>query len=80
MNDYDVDARKRRFVFCNFRKNFYRRSYLNTEKMCSSVQMLENFCSFDLSPISPISSIESVLDNVLDKLTCLWVLVSENGE
>lgn len=74
INDYDVDARKRRFNFCNFRKIFYRRSNLNIEKMYSSVQTLENFYLDDLSPS------ESVLDNILDELTCLWVLVSENGE
>ncbi|EXX61042.1 hypothetical protein RhiirA5_394355 [Rhizophagus irregularis] len=72
INDYDVDARKRRFNFCNFRKIFYRRSNLNIEKMYSSVQTLENFYLDDLSPS------ESVLDNILDELTCLWVLVSEN--
>ncbi|RIA95988.1 hypothetical protein C1645_756102 [Glomus cerebriforme] len=72
INDYDVDARKRRFIFCNFRKIFYRRSKLNIEKMDSSIQVLENFHFNDLSPS------ELSLDNVLDELTCLWVLVSEN--
>jgi hypothetical protein len=74
IDDYDAVARKRRFIFCNFKKIFYRRSRLNIEKMNSSIQMLENFHINDLSPS------ESILDNVLDKLTCLWVLVSENGK
>src|SRR4051794_2494683 len=74
IDDYDVFARKRRFIFCNFRKIFYRRSRLNIEKMNSNVQMLANYYINDLSPS------ESILDNVLDELTCLWVLVSENGE
>ncbi|GBB89845.1 hypothetical protein RclHR1_16680004 [Rhizophagus clarus] len=72
MNDYDVDARKRRFIICNFRKIFYRRTNLNIERMYSSVQMLENFYNDDLSPS------ESIMDNILDQLTCLWVLISEN--
>ncbi|CAG8551550.1 6211_t:CDS:2, partial [Scutellospora calospora] len=72
MSEYDISARKRRFVTSNFRKIFFQRSQLNVDNMDSSLFALEN-CS-----INDLSINESTLNNILNALTCLWVLVSEN--
>ncbi|CAG8500319.1 942_t:CDS:2 [Cetraspora pellucida] len=73
MSEYDVSARKRRFVTCNFRKIFFQRSQLNVDTIDSSLHALESYS------INDLSQNESTLNNVLNALTCLWVLVSENG-
>ncbi|CAG8504552.1 1548_t:CDS:2 [Acaulospora morrowiae] len=73
MSEYDVSARKRRFAACNFRKLYYRRSSLNVEQMDGCLFALEN-CLVNQLPQ------HETLDNVLDILTCLWVLVSEDDE
>ncbi|CAG8466408.1 6180_t:CDS:2 [Racocetra persica] len=72
MSEYDVSARKRRFVTCNFRKIFFQRSQLNVDTMDSSLRALDSYS------INDLSQNESTLNNVLNALTCLWVLVSEN--
>ncbi|CAG8643286.1 1760_t:CDS:2, partial [Cetraspora pellucida] len=72
MSEYDVSARKRRFVTCNFRKIFFQRSQLNVDAIDSSLHALESYS------INDLSQNESTLNNVLNALTCLWVLVSEN--
>ncbi|CAG8793827.1 41528_t:CDS:2, partial [Gigaspora margarita] len=72
ISEYDVSARKRRFVTCNFRKIFFQRSQLNVDIMDSSLHTLES-CF-----INDLPQNESTLNNILNALTCLWVLVSEN--
>ncbi|CAG8586395.1 16243_t:CDS:2, partial [Dentiscutata heterogama] len=72
MSEYDVSARKRRFVTCNFRKIFFQRSQLNVDMMDSSLHALES-CS-----INDLPQNESTLNSILNALTCLWVLISEN--
>ncbi|CAH1767100.1 2965_t:CDS:2 [Entrophospora sp. SA101] len=70
--EYDILARKRRFKICNFRKIYYRRSRTNIDMMNSSLLQLEG-CN-----IGQTSPSESIIGNVLDVLTSLWILVSEN--
>lgn len=77
LSEYDTSARKRRFSVCNFRKIYYRRSLLNADLMNSSLDGLEN-CLKNKS-LSEKEQ-QKVLDRVLDVLTRLWVLVSEDGK
>ncbi|CAG8539225.1 9711_t:CDS:2 [Diversispora eburnea] len=76
LSEYDVSARKRRFSVCNSRKIYYRRSLLNVDQMNSSLDALENSLK---NKLLPEKEEQKVIDNVLEVLTRLWVLVSEDG-